>query len=492
MIFENALLKLVFLPELNGRLYSAFDKVNKRELFYKNPQMKPALFGLRGAWCATGVEYNFPNSHSTTTLEPVMIKVVEHKDGSASFICGDCERVARMLWSVEVILRPGSACIEMQTKLYNCTDYPKRFYYWLNAAVHIYDETRFIYPESTKRLLTHPPMDISRIAYLDYPVHKGRDISTFKNIPQHFPVFAEEMNDDFFGIYHHHLNCGLVHLADHSLVRGRKIWLFGNSRDGRIWIDRLTDSGIDYCEIQTGPFSLQSDYRLLPPGKMLIQKDLWIPVGGIGGFNAASEKIAANVVRKNGRLHIKLSASCNIPEALIVIKNRWSACIYKKKISLFALEAKEFMADKVPADYRLEILDACGKTILSYSPQKREAEKTILQDNKKIKNRYLEGLYWEEQGWYERAYKLYSGDNSNDSAIAAARMDMDSGLYEKALSSLDKLLLIDRENAEGLLYSGICLKKLLWQHDDEIPDTAAERNETFRTLCFKMLGKKPE
>ncbi|MBN1445885.1 MAG: DUF5107 domain-containing protein [Candidatus Omnitrophica bacterium] len=459
VVFENEFLKLVFLPELNGRLYSAFDRVNKQELFYNNPQMKPALFGLRGAWCATGVEYNFPNSHSTTTLEPVMTKTVENKDGSASFICGDCERVGRMLWSMEVTLRPGSACIEMQAKLYNCTEYPKRFYYWLNAAVPIYGETNFIYPESTKRLYTHPPMDISRIAYIDYPVHKGRDISLFKNIPQHFPVFAEEMEEDFFGIYHSHLHCGLVHLADHSLVRGRKIWMFGNSRDGKIWIDRLTDGGIDYCELQTGPFSLQSDYRLMPPGKIHLQKDLWIPVGNTGGFNAASEKIAANISMEKGKLHIKLNASCNIPEALIVIKGR-TACIYKKRISLSALEAKKVIADKIPADYNLEILDTGGKTILSYSPQKQGRRKNPSPAGTKIRNKYLEGSYWEEQGWPERAYKIYSEDNSIGSAIAAARMDMDSGLYEQGLKSLDEILLTDRENAEALLYSGICLKKL--------------------------------
>jgi len=452
--------------------------VNNKELFYKNPQMKPALFGLRGAWCATGVEYNFPNSHSTTTLEPVMTKTVEHEDGSASFICGDCERVGRMLWSMEVTLRTGSACIEMKAKLYNCTEYPKRFYYWLNAAVPIYGETQFIYPESTKRLFTHPPMDISRIAYLDYPVHKGRDISTFKNIPQHFPVFAEEMQEDFFGIYHHHLNYGLVHLADHSLVRGRKIWMFGTSRDGKMWTDRLTDSGIDYCEIQSGPFSLQSDYRLMPPGKMHIQKDVWIPVGDIGGFNAASEKIAANILREKGKLHIKLSASCDIPEAFIAVTTG-TRCVYKQKFSLSALEGKEFMTDKISADYHLEILDADGRTILSYSPEKRGRGQNLLPSGTKNRNRYLEGSYWEEQGWTERAYGIYSQDSSIYSKIAAARMDMDSGLYEKALESMDKVLLTDRENSEALLYSGICLKNLGDYREAEKRFSAACDNASF-------------
>jgi len=459
VVFENEFLKLLFLPEVNGRLYSAFDKVHGKELFYKNPQMKPALFGLRGAWCATGVEYNFPNSHSTTTLDPVMTRVLEHRDGSASFICGDCERVGRMLWSVEVILKPGIASIEMVSRLYNCTDYPRRFYYWLNAAVPVYPETRLIYPESTGRLYTHPPMEISTIGLLDYPVHKGRDISVFRNIPQHFPVFAEEMKEDFFGIYHPHMNCGLVHLADHSLVRGRKIWLFGNSRDGKMWIDRLTDSGIDYCELQAGPFTLQSDYRLFPPGKMRIQRDVWIPVGNTGGFNAVSEKIAANILRDDGKIRIRLSAVCQITGATIVVKSG-TACICRN-LSLSALEVKELKVGSIKGDdYSVEMVDAEGAIILSYHPRKRRAKKSLPSSRMKIRNRYLEGLYREEQGWYEKAYRLYSEDSSHESAKAAARMDMDSGLYEKALSSFDKLLLADGSNGEALLYSGICLKKL--------------------------------
>ena len=457
VIFENEFLILTFLPEMNGRLYSSYDKVNKREMFYNNPQMKPSLFGLRGAWCANGIEYNFPNSHSTTTLEPVEWRVQENKDGSASFVCGDCERVSRMIWCVEVILRPDAASIEINTKLHNPTEYPKRFYYWMNAAVPIYDETRFIYPESTKRLYTHPPMDISRIAYLDYPVHKGRDISFFKNIPQHFPVFAEEMKDDFFGVYHHHLGSGLVHVADHALVRGRKIWMFGNQRDGRIWIDLLTDSGIDYCEVQTGPFSLQSDYRLLAPGKTHIQKDVWIPTGKLGGFNAASEKIIANIRRENGTLNIKLSAASYLSDCLIELSSD-DKIISQRKISLEALKIEEQTIPFSGNKFKIEIFDNAKNLLLTYAPNELDKSAAI-PEYKEHGNLALQGEYWEQQGHPEKAYDFYSRDNSTKSLIAKARMDMDSGLFKKAVETIEDLLRVDAGNAEALFYAGICMKK---------------------------------
>jgi len=78
---------------------------------------------------------------------------------------------------------------------------------------------------------------------------------------------------------------------------------------------------------------------------------------------------------------------------------------------------------------------------------------------KKAGSEYLKGNYWEEQGWPARAYEIYASDPSSDSIIAKARIDMDSGLFEKALDTLAELLFVDTENAEALLYAAICLKK---------------------------------
>lgn len=39
---ENEYLQLILLPELGGRIYSAYDKVNKYDFFYKQHVIKPA------------------------------------------------------------------------------------------------------------------------------------------------------------------------------------------------------------------------------------------------------------------------------------------------------------------------------------------------------------------------------------------------------------------------------------------------------------------
>ena len=469
VILENEYLKLTFLPELNGRLYSAFDKVNKKEMFYNNGVIKPALFGLRGAWAATGVEYNFPNSHSTTTLEPIDWKIKKYKDGSASFITGNIEWVSRMGWSMEIKLRPESCLIEMESKLYNFTDFPQRFYYWLNAAVPAYPETQFIYPPSTRRLYTHPPMDISRLAYIDYPIHQGRDISLFKNIPQHFPIFAENMEEDFFGLYHHNFGTGLVHIADHSLVRGRKIWMFGNARDGKIWIDLLADNGIDYCELQSGPFTLQSDYRMLAPGKVHLQREAWYPVAGLEGFNAASKELAANIRIEGKRVNILFNSIRKMEHLEVRLKIE-RHIIAKRKISAvlpLVVRSLIFILPSKIKSKELEIvfLDKSGNEILSYQTDRRKKmctgkEINAASDSRFSDSIYLKGHYLEEQGYSEKALEIYADGAtvSLKAKISRARLIAASGKFKEAFIELEKVLSVDGENAEALYLSGICLE----------------------------------
>lgn len=468
IILENEYLKLTFLPELNGRLYSAFDKISKKEIFYNNQVVKPALFGLRGVWAAVGIEYNFPNSHSTTALEPISWKTKRYKDGSASFIAGDIEWVSRMGWSVEVRLEPGNSSIKMESKLYNFTEFPQRFYYWVNASVPVYPQSQFIYPPSMHRLYTHPPMDISRLAFIDYPVHRGRDISFFGNIPQQFSIFATLMEEDFFGIYHHNLGAGLVHIADHSLVRGRKTWTFGTSRDGRLWIDLLTDTDGDYAELQSGPFTLQSDYRMLAPGTMHLQKDVWYPVVGLGGFNAASGDIAANIKVEKKRVKVLVNSTREIQLKVQLVKGK--DLLDEKNISIIplALKTVEFpLSSRIkPEEIEINFLDESGNKILQYKDKQNrrpgQDKRNSTNACSSLDRMYLKGHYLEEQGYPKKAIKIYSEREKDNlkAKISRARLMAKSGNSGKALSESQKILTVAGEDSDALYISGICLRNL--------------------------------
>ena len=485
---ENDYLKLTFLPELNGRLYSAFDKVNGNELFYANPSIKPGLFAVRGAWPAVGVEFNFPNSHTSTTLEPVQCETRQYEDGCASVIVGDIEQTCRMGWSVEVKLRPDSSAIRMESKLYNPTDLPQRFYYWVNAACPVYSDTEFIFPPSTRKLLTHPPMDSSRLARLDYPVHDNVDIRFFGNIKQHFPVFAENMEEDFFGLYHHRQNYGIAHVANHSLVRGRKLWTFGTARDGRIFTELLSDTGVDYCELQTGPFSLQSDYRLLHPGRMHIQRESWIPVAHTDGFNIACSEFAAKVDVANKTIVIRLCAAATLKHAVICLSENG------REITKAVFDAtpgqtisRQFYSDDADAvifrDDRGEMLAVFNiKTIAAGNLEKNSS---IISESPRLLGKYLE-----EQGAADQAEELYLkyADSNVACGLSAARLAFNSGCFDKSEKLLAKILLVERNNPEALILQGLIdYQRGEFRNAENAFSHAADDNR-FRDRCVFYLA----
>jgi hypothetical protein len=68
LILENKYLRLMVLPELGGRVYSVYDKVSQREVFYKNNVIKFSPLAIRGAFFSGGVEFSFPVAHAPQQL----------------------------------------------------------------------------------------------------------------------------------------------------------------------------------------------------------------------------------------------------------------------------------------------------------------------------------------------------------------------------------------------------------------------------------------
>ena len=66
VVLENEYLKLTFLPELGGRLYSAVFKPTGQEIFYHNSVVKPSRYGVLQPWeanwwlAAGGMEWAYP------------------------------------------------------------------------------------------------------------------------------------------------------------------------------------------------------------------------------------------------------------------------------------------------------------------------------------------------------------------------------------------------------------------------------------------------
>jgi hypothetical protein len=48
--------------------------------------MKYAMVALRGAWVSGGIEWNFPDGHTLTTVAPIDYVIRTEQDGSAALL----------------------------------------------------------------------------------------------------------------------------------------------------------------------------------------------------------------------------------------------------------------------------------------------------------------------------------------------------------------------------------------------------------------------
>ncbi len=310
LFLENEYLKVVCLPELGGRLYAVIDKTTGQPMFYLNHVVKPSLIAMRGAWTSGGVEWNTgPHGHTVTALSPVDALVGRNDDGSAFIEINNVEQIFRTRWTVRVTLRPGRAFLEERIRLYNPTDTMQPYYFWNCTAFPNRPGTRFIFPMSLGT-------DHFGRQFFNWPVHKGKDLSWLKNHVRYQSIFAVNCTHDFFGAYDVDADRGLVQVADHRRLSGKKAWTWGTWQFGLVAQSNLTDEDGPYIEVQSGPLPTQSDYGGLPPHGQVSWQEWWYPVHGMGGgFEFATRDVAVQTDRADGKLTVRLLATAEFPRA---------------------------------------------------------------------------------------------------------------------------------------------------------------------------------
>ena len=239
---ENEYLRIMCLPEIGGRIHSVYDKVRGEEMFHANQVIKPGHIALRGAWVSGGIEWNRgPQGHTVTSFSPVDVVGVQNPDGSASLVIGYTEMNFRTGWTVRLTLHPGRAYLDEQIEIFNPTDGVHPYYFWNNTAFPQRDGTRFIYPMTLGS-------DHNGVNFFSWPVHQGSDLSWLKNYPEPTSVFGYQVAADFFGAYDIDRDYGIVQVADHNVLPGKKAWTWGQSDEGMVAQSALTDDDGPYID----------------------------------------------------------------------------------------------------------------------------------------------------------------------------------------------------------------------------------------------------
>ena len=269
VFLENEYVKVLILPEIGGRLHGAVDKTNDYVWVYWQRTIKPGLISMTGAWISGGIEWNFPHGHRPSGYMPVDHRIVRHDDGSATVWVGETEPIFNTRWLVGMTLEPGRSRVRCDYVFINPTNHRVSFQFWATAATHANEWSQAQYPGDV--VTGH-----GKTQFWNWPVHEGRDLTWWKNVPNASSFFAYESTDDWFGIYDHRAEGGLVHVADHRLMPGKKLWTWGSGPSGRIWEDILTEGGGAYFEPQAGAFAdNQPDYHWMEPHEVRTVHDYW-------------------------------------------------------------------------------------------------------------------------------------------------------------------------------------------------------------------------
>ena len=489
LILENKYIKLGITPEIGGKLYYATDKTNNYNFIYKNNEVKPSNIGMTGAWVSGGIEWCVLHHHRASTMLPMDYSVAENEDGSKTIFIGETEPRHRMRWTVGVTVRPGRSYFEAEISICNPTPFTNTFLYWANVAAHTNNNYQTIFPPSVEFATFHSKNDftrwpISTEEYRGQDFTAGVDISWWKNVKQSASFFAHDLKEDFMGGYDHGTNTGTVHIGDHNIVKGAKLWEWGSGNRGQATEGRLTETSGPYVEIMVGAFSdNQPDYTWIRPYEVKTWKQYWYPVKDIEGFKNANLDAAVNLEdRDDNKVFLGYHVTQKIEQAQIILINGENI-VLKKNIQISPEKAfTELVQLEGTFNFTnlyTEMVDReTNEVIISYQPkEKKNTDKLpepfdkppLPEEIKTVEELYLTGnrmeqFYKKSIDYYQEALKRDPDDLRTNTAIG--NQYLKNGDYKTArkyFATAAKRLTHDYtrpSTCEALYLQGITLKAL--------------------------------
>ncbi len=323
----NEHLKITILPEIGGKTWSAVELSTGRSLIYANSVVKFRDISMRGPWTSGGIEANYGIiGHTPNCFSPVDYLVSSNEDGSASCLVGVLDLLTRTTWRLEINLPPGCASFTTRSFWYNPSGLEQPYYTWMNV-IKASGNLQFVYPA------THYIGHDGKPTPWPIDPKTGKDVSWYErnNHGSYKSYHGVGRLTDFFGGYWYDDDFGMAHVSSYADKPGKKVWIWGLSREGMIWENLLTDTDGQYVEVQSGrlfnqaaPDSSKSPFknRELPPYATDVWTEHWLAVKGIGGFISASAYGALNVAKKDKNLIIRISPARALQDKMEIFDGR--------------------------------------------------------------------------------------------------------------------------------------------------------------------------
>ena len=347
---ENDYIEVVIIPELGGRIFSAKDKTTGYDFFYRQNVIKPALIGALGSWISGGVEFNWPYHHRPSTFMPVDYEIETEENGAVTVWCSEHDPIDRMKGMVGIRLEPDKAMFETRMKVTNRTAIRHSFLWWENTAVPVNPEYEIFFPSDVDHVHFH-----YRRSNITYPIANGMfngykfegDIDISKHINTKFSTsfFCAASDYDYFGGYDNGKKCGVVHIGDHHVSTGKKMFTWAYNQLSQSWERHLTDSEYGsysgYAELMAGSYTNnQPDFTWLEPYETKNFSQYWYPLSALGVPSYADLQYAINV--KSGL--VKIQPVSDNAAANVVLTSKGKT-IFEGTVALTAGKVAEIAVD---------------------------------------------------------------------------------------------------------------------------------------------------
>jgi len=499
---ENDFIKVMVMPGIGGKIWAATEKKSGKDFIYYNHVVKFRDVAMRGAWTSGGIESNFGTiGHTPNCSTPVDYTTFTNADGSVSCVVGALDLLTRTPWRIEINLPADKAYFTTRSFWFNASGIEQPYYHWMNAGIKTAGNLEYVYPGT--KFIGHE----GEVG--DWPVNtkNGKLISWYNNNNfggyKSYHVFGKYSN--FFGGYWHDDNYGVVRYSDHDDKPGKKLWIWGLSRQGMIWENLMTDNDGQYTEIQSGRLFNQSaegsaltpfKHRGFAPYASDTWTEYWYPVMNIKGYVFANQYAALNVQQKDGWLKVYLSPVQQMHETLTVTQN--GKTIYTKVISLSPLTVFADSVHLTDASEKIQVQLGAGK--LSWKAAdttdniSRPTEIAQSFDQQSMYGLYQQGknsIYFRR---YALAEERLRACLKKDSGFVPALTDLSMLLYRKmnyteALNYAKKALSINTYDPAANYYYGLINKKSGNKTDAIDGFDIATQSEEYRTPAFTELAK---
>ncbi|RDB07955.1 DUF5107 domain-containing protein [Runella aurantiaca] len=338
---ENDYIKVYITPEIGGKIWGAYEKSTNYPFIYFNHVVKFRDVAMRGAWTSGGIEINFGDiGHAATVSAPVDYFTRTNDDGSVSCFLGAWDWSARTRWMVEVNLPKDKAYFTTKSHWYNATPFETSYYHWMNAGFKAAGNLEFVFPGTNYighngEAGTWPRDSLGR----NLNFYEQNNFGSYKS----YHVLGK--NTDFFGGFWHNDNMGFARYSPYHEKLGKKIWIWGLSRQGMIWEKLLTDTDGQYVELQSGRlFNQASEGSMYSPFKHVSfmpythdsWTEYWFPVKNTRGLTHATPQGAMNLRVQDGWLKLDYCAVSTVQDTLKVLEG--NTLVFAKKMALKPLE----------------------------------------------------------------------------------------------------------------------------------------------------------